>query len=426
MPNRVATLRSSVTGSIPNPGTRAPGELWVNFADSQLGYIDASQTAQKLLAVRLFSTTANYVVGDFVVYQGVLYRAIAPSGAGGFTPGNWAKSGGAVSVGDAPPTSPDPGALWWDSVGGQLYVWFQDVNSSQWVIAVNQSATAIPAITNPLMNGPVAVGTSTNYARADHVHPVDVSLLPLTGGTITGALTVTGNINSSGNLVSNNGNVFARAAASNSVFWCQNNVGVAVGNFFWNTAGQVGFNNLASSPNAGCYIDSAGAFNISGMTITNAGAAAITGIVTANGYTGRQGPGGPTGQLNNFYWNTTALQVWIGSVNAGNLTPTSDYRAKKDVIPLGSTWETVKALKPISFTYKDFSFDAEPLVLGSDEEYWGFLAHELQETLIPSAATGVKDQENLIQSPNPWTVIATLTKALQEAMERIEALEAGR
>jgi hypothetical protein len=45
--------------------------------------------------------------------------------------------------------------------------------------------------------------------------------------------------------------------------------------------------------------------------------------------------------------------------------------------------------------------------------------------LIADAATGVKDDENRIQSPNPWTVIAVLTKALQEAMARIEALEAA-
>ena len=57
-------------------------------------------------------------------------------------------------------------------------------------------------------------------------------------------------------------------------------------------------------------------------------------------------------------------------------------------------------------------------------ERWGFLAHELQDALIMDAATGYKDTTEEIQSPNPWTVIAALTKALQEAMARIEALEA--
>jgi hypothetical protein len=57
-------------------------------------------------------------------------------------------------------------------------------------------------------------------------------------------------------------------------------------------------------------------------------------------------------------------------------------------------------------------------------ERWGFLAHELQETTIATAATGVKDSPDTIQSPNPFTLIAALTKALQEAMTRIEQLEA--
>jgi hypothetical protein len=59
-----------------------------------------------------------------------------------------------------------------------------------------------------------------------------------------------------------------------------------------------------------------------------------------------------------------------------------------------------------------------------DTERWGFIAHELQEALTPSAATGVKDSPDTVQSPNPFTLIAALTKALQEAMARIEALEA--
>lgn len=47
------------------------------------------------------------------------------------------------------------------------------------------------ATATPLMNGTAAVGTSLLYARQDHVHPSDTSLLPLTGALpMTGALTV--------------------------------------------------------------------------------------------------------------------------------------------------------------------------------------------------------------------------------------------
>lgn len=37
-------------------------------------------------------------------------------------------------VGDAPPTSPFHGELWFDSKSPQLYIWYSDPNSSQWVV----------------------------------------------------------------------------------------------------------------------------------------------------------------------------------------------------------------------------------------------------------------------------------------------------
>lgn len=40
-----------------------------------------------------------------------------------------------VSIGDAAPASPSPGALWWDSVAGQLYIRYQDPDSTAWIIA---------------------------------------------------------------------------------------------------------------------------------------------------------------------------------------------------------------------------------------------------------------------------------------------------
>jgi len=63
------------------------------------------------------------------------------------------------------------------------------------------------------------------------------------------------------------------------------------------------------------------------------------------------------------------------------------------------------------------------MIAADDLERWGFIAHELQETMTRSAASGYKDVPNEIQSPNPWTMLAAVTKALQEAMARIEALE---
>jgi hypothetical protein len=46
--------------------------------------------------------------------------------------------------------------------------------------------------------------------------------------------------------------------------------------------------------------------------------------------------------------------------------------------------------------------------------------------LTPSAANGLKDAPDEIQSLNLPTLLAALTRALQEAMARIEALEGAR
>jgi hypothetical protein len=67
--------------------------------------------------------------------------------------------GSSVTIGDTAPASPKAGDLWWDSVGGQLYVWYTDANSSQWVVANNGGP---PPVTdtryhNRVINGDMSV-----------------------------------------------------------------------------------------------------------------------------------------------------------------------------------------------------------------------------------------------------------------------------
>ena len=68
-----------------------PGEMWTTFPDLQFGVIDASRNAQKLIAVRYFSTSANYATGDFVVQAGALYAAKGAITAGAFNATQWTK-----------------------------------------------------------------------------------------------------------------------------------------------------------------------------------------------------------------------------------------------------------------------------------------------------------------------------------------------
>jgi hypothetical protein len=44
------------------------------------------------------------------------------------------------------PSPATPGDLWWDTVSGQLFVFYRDLSSSQWVPATNQPAPAAVAV----------------------------------------------------------------------------------------------------------------------------------------------------------------------------------------------------------------------------------------------------------------------------------------
>jgi hypothetical protein len=88
-----------------------------------------------------------------------------------------------------PPASPQVGALWWDSVGGQLYVYYNDGNSSQWVIAVN--AAGLPDAAN---DGTAYARKSGGWAHLTHTDITDwtatlAPYAPLASPALTGVPT---------------------------------------------------------------------------------------------------------------------------------------------------------------------------------------------------------------------------------------------
>lgn len=145
-------------------------------------------------------------------------------------------------------------------------------------------------------------------------------------------------------------------------------------------------------------------------------------IQSNTGYRTKAGVSGPiTSNYFNFDWSGVGVIAWMDNVNVGQIAIVSDYRIKQNVNPMPSTWEKVKALNPVTYNYKQ---NDQFMVKGDTMEHWGFIAHELQNTLTVDASTGIKDAPNVLQSPNALVLIAALTRALQEAMARIEALEA--
>lgn len=143
------------------------------------------------------------------------------------------------------------------------------------------------------------------------------------------------------------------------------------------------------------------------------------GAVNATGYAARNGTSGTnSGNLFNFSWSSPDVTSWIDGVTIGTAASTSDYRVKQNIsLQTESGIDKIKLLKPSTFQYKDYQgvFKADNVTRE------GFIAHEIQE-VIPSGATGSKDGTE-IQSLKLDAIVSVLTKALQEAVAKIETLE---
>lgn len=113
-----------------------------------------------------------------------------------------------------------------------------------------------------------------------------------------------------------------------------------------------------------------------------------------------------------FRRNTSTV---VGSIQTTNVATSyitsSDYRLKENIAPMTGALAKVSALKPVTYTWKDGGSNGQ-----------GFIAHELQ-AVCPDAVTGEKDGEEM-QGVDYGKLTPILTAALQEAIAKIETLEA--
>jgi hypothetical protein len=125
-------------------------------------------------------------------------------------------------------------------------------------------------------------------------------------------------------------------------------------------------------------------------------------------------------KLASFHYNTTTERGFI-SVNqyAVAYSTSSDYRLKENIVPISDSIERLKELNPCRFNFIEG---------GPEYVVDGFIAHEAAQ-VIPEAVTGEKDavDENndpIYQGIDQSKVVPLLTAALQEAISKIEQLEA--
>jgi hypothetical protein len=128
----------------------------------------------------------------------------------------------------------------------------------------------------------------------------------------------------------------------------------------------------------------------------------------------------------NFYTDNGSSRVSAGSILSNGSTTTyntsSDYRLKENIVCLSNASDRLKVLKPVQFEWKKGFGGTQPLSEG-------FIAHELQE-VCPLAVQGTKDEVDVDGNPvyqgiDQSKLVPLITAALQEALQKIETLEAA-
>jgi hypothetical protein len=101
MANKIVLKKSSVASKVPLTTDLEYGELALNYADGKLYYKNSSNL------IKAFSSTTS-------------------GGGGSVVP---------VTISTTPPVGVDGGTLWWNSEEANLYVFYEDGDSAQWVTA---------------------------------------------------------------------------------------------------------------------------------------------------------------------------------------------------------------------------------------------------------------------------------------------------
>jgi hypothetical protein len=129
--------------------------------------------------------------------------------------------------------------------------------------------------------------------------------------------------------------------------------------------------------------------------------------------------GGDTGTIMNFQKQNGGSGGSITmTTSATSYNTTSDYRLKENVVTDWDATTRLKKLKPSRFNF----------IEAKDRTMDGFIAHEVS-SIVPTAIVGEKDAVEKDGSIKPQGIdlsqlVPLVTKSLQEALARIDTLEA--
>jgi hypothetical protein len=143
--SRLALAGGTMTGALVLSADPAAN---LNPVTLQYYNAHASATTPLMNAVAAIGTSLNFARADHVHPSDTTRLTDAPADSKTYGRLNnaWAQVATATPISDTPPGGPQIGSAWFDSVGLQQYIYYNDGNSNQWVPVVNQAASVTAAL----------------------------------------------------------------------------------------------------------------------------------------------------------------------------------------------------------------------------------------------------------------------------------------
>jgi len=146
-------------------GTLAEAELYIGHDERAPMWLQRRDAV--FASIEAFDRKTRWAGPMQIRAHGIQTGAGSASGGAAPAPVPLQDSAGFVTVGDTPPANPNVGDAWWDSVGAQLYIWYNDGTSAAWVPATNTSGTAISSLrTEAPISGAIIVMTAADQSLA--------------------------------------------------------------------------------------------------------------------------------------------------------------------------------------------------------------------------------------------------------------------
>jgi hypothetical protein len=477
-----AAAQATADAALPAAGGTLTGDVTLSN-QSDLRFGEATSNGTNYVAFQAPASIATDVTWTLPNADGTIGQVLSTDGSATLSWATAAGGGASVTTSDTAPSTPTDGDLWYDSVGGRLYVYYEDPNTSQWVDAAPQGGgdagfsklevgnTKAEVIDTGSDGRFVVTTEGTERARIDSSGRLLVgtntasgnNVLQVNTDALINGLTVgrgAGSISS--NVAVGNGTAAAITTGSNNTAIGANALdamtiganAVAIGNNAFgafNRTGDSSTPGVAIGSGAGSAVTTAYNNTIIGVDAATSFTTGLFGVyigqsttASAGGATDEMviGTRGGTGKGNNTgFINPNGGGVFQGN-NSSSWSTTSDRRLKKNISDNTEGLDVINQVRVVNFEYKfpeeieEAEFKSQALVKRNEDDEitglqgvkLGVIAQELQEICSECVRTESSGVLSVVDDNLFWHLINAVKElsAQNASLEaRLTALEGG-